>query len=170
MTEQHIKEAISLRYIELIAAYNGYKTTTTSPDYGTDLGIIEVGSRYENEQLRFFDTGRELKIQLKATTENSIFNEGGFIKYDLEAKTYNDLIHRIKSKNQLLLILFILPPQKEDWVSLTDKELVVKKCAYWFVPEPNALPTENTTTIRIAVNKDNLFIKDTVNQLFEIFT
>ena len=29
MTEEHIKEAISLRYIELVAAYDGYKSSMT---------------------------------------------------------------------------------------------------------------------------------------------
>ncbi len=42
MTEEHIKEAISLRYIELIAAFNGYKTGSSYPDYGTDLEIKEI--------------------------------------------------------------------------------------------------------------------------------
>ena len=32
MTEEHIKEAISLRYIELIAAYNGYSTSIPEKD------------------------------------------------------------------------------------------------------------------------------------------
>ena len=42
MTEEHIKEAISLRYIELIAAFNGFKTSSSYPDYGTDLDIKET--------------------------------------------------------------------------------------------------------------------------------
>lgn len=83
MTEEHIKEALSLRYIELIAAFNGYKTSSTSPDYGTDLDIIEVDFRIENQHKRYLDTGRELKLQLKATTENSIVVENEIIKYDL---------------------------------------------------------------------------------------
>ena|SRR3989304_9068488 len=68
MTEEHIKEAISLRYIELIAAYNGYKTKSSYPDYGTDLDVIEVGFRMENGHKRYSQTGRELKFQFKATT------------------------------------------------------------------------------------------------------
>ena len=83
MTEEHIKEAISLRYIEVIAAHNGYKTNASFPDYGTDLDIIEVGHRTETGHKRYSQTGRELKFQLKATTENSISNEENFIKYDL---------------------------------------------------------------------------------------
>ena len=64
MTEEHIKEAISLRYIELIAAFNGFKTSSSYPDYGTDLDIKEVDFRMENDHKRYLETGRELKFQL----------------------------------------------------------------------------------------------------------
>ena len=59
MTEEHIKEAISLRYIELIAAFNGFKTSSSYPDYGTDLDIKEVDFRIENQHKRYLETGRE---------------------------------------------------------------------------------------------------------------
>lgn len=97
MTEEHIKEAISLRYIELIAAYNGYKTSSSYPDYGTDLSIIEVGYRIENDRKKYLDTGRELKFQLKATTVSSIIEENSTIKYDLDAKTFNEDIEELVS-------------------------------------------------------------------------
>jgi hypothetical protein len=45
MTEEHIKEKISLRYLELVAVYNGYTTDVPSQDYGIDLEIKEVGQR-----------------------------------------------------------------------------------------------------------------------------
>lgn len=49
ITEEHIKEALSLRYIELVTAYNGFKTSSSYPDYGTDLDIKEVDFRMENQ-------------------------------------------------------------------------------------------------------------------------
>jgi hypothetical protein len=120
MTEEHIKEALSIRYIELIAAFNGYKTSSTSPDYGTDLDIKEVNFRIENQHKRYFDTGRELKLQLKATTENSIVIENEIIKYDLNSSNYNDLLMRKESKCPLILILFVLPSDKINWLKITD--------------------------------------------------
>jgi hypothetical protein len=118
ITEQHIKELISFRFVEVIANFKGYKTSTqNSPDYGTDMSVCEVGARDDNGQIRYSDTGRELKLQCKATTENSItLLKDDLIGYDLEAKTYNDLVQRKINQKPLLLILYILPNDKSDWI------------------------------------------------------
>ena len=170
MTEEHIKEAISLRYIELIAAFNGFKTSSSYPDYGTDLDIKEVDFRLENDHKRYLETGRELKFQLKATTENSVIEEGDLIKYDLNASTYNDLISRKHTKNPLILILFVLPIDKENWLKISDDELIAKKCAYWFYPKNTELLTENTGKKRIAISKNNFISNETLNHLFENYS
>ena len=158
MTEEHIKEAISLRYLELLAAYSGYKTSTSYPDYGTDLEVKEISFREENNKKRFLETGRELKFQLKATTERNIIIEDNSIKYDLNASTYNDLIARKNTKCPLILVVFVLPENKEEWLSLSDKELIVKKCAYWFIPKEDS-STENTSSIRINIDKNEQLIQ-----------
>jgi len=170
MTEENIKEAISLRYIELVAAFNGYKTSSSYPDYGTDLEIKEIDFRIENQHKRYFETGRELKFQLKATTENSIIIEDETIKYDLKSSTYNDLLSRRDTKCPLILILFVLPADKSDWLNISDNELIAKKCAYWFFPDKTELLTTKTATKRIAINKTNYISNDTLNQLFEIYS
>lgn len=170
MTEEHIKEAISLRYIELIAAFNGFKTSSSYPDYGTDLDIKEVDFRMENDHKRYLETGRELKVQLKATTENSVIVEGDFIKYDLNASTYNDLLSRKHTKNPLILILFVLPSDKDNWLNISDDELIAKKCAYWFFPENTELLTLNKDKRRIAISKNNFFSNETLNKLFESYS
>jgi len=170
MTEEHIKEAISIRFIELVAAFNGYKTNSTYPDYGTDLNIIEVGYRTENGHKRYSDTGRELKFQFKATTINSIIEDNDKIIYDLDAKAYNDLIERKKTLFPLILILFILPSDKKiEWICMSDNELITKKCAYWYIPNNSDILTTNQAKKRISINKNNLFKIDTLNQLFEKF-
>jgi len=168
MTEEHIKEAISLRFIELIAAENGYKTSSAVPDYGTDLEIKEVGCRLENGHTRYFETGRDLKLQLKATTESSISVQNEIIKYDLNAVTYNDLIERKNAARPLILILFVLPSKKQEWLSLSDDELIVKRCAYWFYPDEE-IKTTNKNTVRIEISRKNLIQKLTLTELFETY-
>lgn len=170
MTEEHIKEAISLRYIELVAAYNGFKTSSSYPDYGADLSVEEVDFRIENQHKRYLETGRELKFQLKATTENSIIDDGDIIKYDLNATTYNDLLTRKDSKNPLILILFVLPPDKNNWLNISDNELVAKKCAYWFFPDETEVFTQNTEKKRISISKNNYISNETLNYLFEYYS
>ena len=170
MTEEHIKEALSLRYIELVAAFNGYKTSSSYPDYGTDLEIKEVDFRIENQGKRYLETGRELKLQLKATTENSIVVENESIKYDLNATTFNDLLVRKNSKSPLILILFVLPSDKNNWLTITDNELIASKCAYWFFPDNIDLSTPNTATKRIEISKNNIISSETLNYLFENYS
>lgn len=169
MTEENIKEALSIRYIEILANYKGYKTSSIFPDHGTDLSIVEVSPREENQGLRYFDTGRELKVQLKATTERGVILNENELVYDLEAKTYNDLIYRMNNNKPLLLFLFILPSDNEDWLKLSDKELIIKKCAYWFYPEKADITTGNTHSKRINISYDNLVSIDTIDKLFEIY-
>ena len=170
MTEEHIKEALSLRYIELIAAFNGYKTSSSYPDYGTDLEIKEIDFRIENQHKRYLETGRELKLQLKATTENSILIEDEIIKYDLNTSTYNDLLVRKNTKCPLILILFVLPSEKTNWLTISDGELITRKCAYWYFPDQSEFLTANSATKRISINKKNFICNDTLNQLFDNFS
>lgn len=170
MIEEHIKESLSLRYIELIAAFNGYKTSSSYPDYGTDLEIKEVDFRIENQHKRYLETGRELKFQLKATTENSIVIEDEIIKYDLNSSTYNDLLKRKNTKSPLILILFVLPSDKTNWLNISDNELITRKCAYWFFPDKTELLTTNSATKRIFINKKNFISNETLNQLFENYS
>ena len=82
MTEENIKEALSIKFIEAIASYKGFKTVSFSPDHGTDLSIIEVATRSEKLGLRYFDTGRELKVQLKTTTERNVIFKETELSYD----------------------------------------------------------------------------------------
>lgn len=101
MTVQDIKEELSIRLIECIANFNGFDTVVPKKDYGTDISIKEQGIRIENGRHRYFDTGRELKIQAKSTTIKSITENDIFISYNLESKTYNDLISRKTIVNRL---------------------------------------------------------------------
>lgn len=169
ITEEHIKEAISIKYVEILASYLGYDIASTDKDYGTDFSIVEVGYREEHGHIRKVNTGREIKIQAKSTTERGIHIENAGIKYDLESKTYNDLIQRRNLNKPLLLFVFILPEDKEYWVQVSENELVVKKCVYWYFPAEDETLTDNTGTKRIFIQKENLITIDSLSALFENF-
>lgn len=164
MTEEHIKEAISLRYIELIAGYNGYDVSNSKNDYGRDLQIDEVNLFDDG---RLLSTNRSLHFQVKSTTEKSITEDEKNIKYDLRATNYNDLIRLKDTANPLILLLFVLPENKKDWLGLTKEELITRKCAYWFMPEETALKTKNNNTIRIDIDKKHLVDLKTIDFLFK---
>jgi hypothetical protein len=169
MTQAHIKEAISIRYMQLIAAYNGYSTSAAHPDYGTDLDIKEIVFRQESAQGRYFESGRELKVQIKSATENTVLVGEDNISYDLAALTYNDLIIRKSSRTPLILVVFVLPDEASQWVTVSDDALICKKCAYWYVPAEGSELTPNLSTKRISIGKENLITTETLGQLFELF-
>ena len=167
MTLNDTKEAFSTRFVELIASYSGYKTGISAPDYGTDLMIFEVSQRIENNATRYYETGRILHFQLKATTLNHVYIEDDFLVYDLNIKNYNDMILRKNSISPLFLILFILPSDnKSEWMEISEEELIARRCAYWFIPE-NAFELEkNKSKKRIKIAKSNVVTTETFTQLF----
>lgn len=166
MTIQDIKEELSIRLIECIANFNGFDTVIPKKDYGTDICIKEQGTRIENGRNRYFDTGRELKIQAKSTTIKSITENNTFISYNLESKTYNDLITRKNDNKPLILIVVILPENQPEWLEVDENNLILRKSAYWYVPEDDNL-TNNTSSITIRIKKQNLLTKESFVELFE---
>ncbi len=164
MTEEHIKEAISLRYMELIAAYNGYDVSNSKNDYGRDLQIDEVNLF---EDGRTLSTNRSLHFQVKSTTEKTIIEDKESVKYDLRATNYNDLIKLKDTANPLILLLFVLPEDKNRWIELSKEELITRKCAYWFMPSETAEKTNNNSKIRIEIDKSNLVDLETIDLLFK---
>jgi len=169
ITEEHQKEGLSVKYMEAIAVAEGYKTVSSFPDYGTDFSIIKVGSRNENGKLRYVDSGNRVDVQIKATLESRVVSRtGGMIGYDLDVKNYNDLVYRLKTRSWLFLVLFILPEEKDEWLELTDNELIIRKCAYWYLPEHGLAPTTNKNTIRIFIPEENQITLGTIAKLLDM--
>lgn len=98
-------EGLSRACVQAIAARAGLNLSIREFDYGIDGTFHEVallpGRRVE--------TGRCLNFQLKASTRWQLIETEEKIAYDLEAKTYNDLVERQQGVLPCLLILLILP-------------------------------------------------------------
>jgi len=77
---------------------------------------------------------------------------------------------RKNSKNPLILILFVLPSDKINWLNISDNELITRKCAYWFFPDKTEFLTSNSATKRISINRNNFISNETLNQLFDNYS
>ncbi len=164
MTELDKMEELSKRYLEIIANNTGY-FNSTSRDYGTDLTIRKA--KYCPNRKRLLTTGKALDIQLKAVTEKYVSDlnnpSSATIKYVLEVKNYNDLIDRANENGliiPLLLVVFIMPDKKADWVELIADELILRKCAYWYQIPINSVYSPNKTTVTIKIPKSNKISMD----------
>lgn len=169
MTEEQKKEQLSNRFIGILAANKGFVLDKPDLDLGVDYQLKKTTS-YTTPlgKTRYTYDSRYIDLQLKATTENSIINETNSIKYDLEAKSFNDLVERkTNGTAPLVLILFVLPNDPNNWVEIDQDEIKLRKNAYWFTPENGTLPTSNNSRIRIEIPKTNLLDLDCFNNLHQ---
>jgi hypothetical protein len=170
MTEELIKEYLSRHYIEIIGNYKGYKFSKPELDSGVDLSATrEVQYEVENST-HYVDSGDSIEFQIKATTDNGIENRDNGFYYDLKAKNFNDLVIR---KNRgvipLVLIVFVLPIDTQEWVNVGDAALLLKKYAFWYYPEDDIELTGNVSTKRIFMPNNNKLDIDFFNCIFQRF-
>lgn len=159
MTIQQIKEQLSNRFIGILAANSGFQLDKGELDFGVDYTAKKTKS-YTTPGTgtpRMTCDPRSIDIQLKATTESGITVVGTtHITYALEVKTYNDLVVRLGDVIPFILILFILPDNRMDWVNLAPTEIQLRRFAYWWQPPAGSAMTNNVGTITISIPQTNI--------------
>jgi len=95
----------------------------------------------------------KLDVQMKTTTTTD--ENGDTIQYPLKVKNYNDLI----ITNILvprILVLVLLPPRIEEWLTASPTELILRRCGYW--TSLRGRPTsDNEYTVTVAIPRANMF-------------
>lgn len=160
ITTPHVKEGLSIAYVEAVSARAG--TNITSPrrhDYGIDGTFCQV-TVYEDRRR---ERGHKLDFQCKATVDWAL--EGDEIVYDLEAKTWNDLTQNNGSTRAVrsILLLLCLPADPTRWLTVTPVELILRECCYWAYL--TGAPTENTATTRIRIPVTQRFTPEALTAL-----
>jgi hypothetical protein len=157
MTEEQVKEAISRHFVQLIASRGGFLCARPDYDYGCDLTVTKVMVVPRGGKMRYLQSGISIDLQLKCTLESGIERTQTSVKYDLEAKTFNDLVYRRNSNAQtpLVLVLLVLPDNKDEWLTITPDELIVRRAAYWYMPPEGTAATPNVATTRIELPTAN---------------
>lgn len=147
LTDQHIAEDLSRAYVQAVAAKAGVNLSTRVHDYGVDGTFHPI--RIVNG--RRAEAGFPLDFQLKAS-KNWTMNEEHAV-YDLEVKTYNDLILRKSTSGAIpcILILLCLPENPQEWLEISEEQLLLRRCCYWHYLTGDL--TENTETIRVRIPK-----------------
>lgn len=160
ITLQHTEECISLAYVHALTGKAGVSLSAHRiHDYGIDgtfRSVKIVGTRR-------VESGFGVDFQMKATT-NWEHREGNVV-YDLEAKTYNDLVQREAEATPCILILLCLPPDQDDWVDTNEARTVLKHCCYWVSLQGTA--TGNTSTKRISIPRANTLTSAVISQILD---
>lgn len=108
----------------------------------------------------------DIKVQLKATVKPPQEHEGKFLSYCLNGiSRYDDLRNETVSTPRILVVLF-LPANSDEWLTLDDESLVLRKCSYW-VSLRGASQSSNTSSQTVYLPKSQRFDPDGLLALME---
>lgn len=168
MTEEQIKEKLSTAFVSIVANFKGYKVQIPEDTGGVDCSITFDVAQSRNGKTRYIHSGQYIELQLKSTEEHRVIFTTDHLKYDLEVKTYNDLIERFEMGNApLVLILAVLPDDRESWAQINELDLNLAQRVYYFYPDSDMEVSENESTVRIQIPLENKIDIDFFQSIFE---
>lgn len=160
LTEEHSKEDLSRAYVQAVAAIAGVIVSINgrSHDYGMDGSFHEVSLLNG----RRVGSGVTLDFQLKATTRIDVHDD--FVSFNLDADTINLLASRIDNPcaTPAILIVLSLPKESQEWLKLSEGELILKNCCYWSYISSL---TNNLYTATQKISRGQLFTPEALNNL-----
>ncbi len=167
MLEERIKEELSNHFAGILANYGGFVLEKPKADYGVDFVLKKLCMRVIKGKREFTFYPFCIDIQMKSTTEKSVKEKQNTIGYKLRAKNYNDLIDRVNTQMPLVLLLFILPDDKLQWVECQLNGVLLRKHCYWFrLTETEPYVTSDKW---LEIPKSNRLSNNSFNELFNKF-
>jgi hypothetical protein len=146
-----------MSHIYALAGMAGLNYKVDKFDYGVDGQFTPVTVRNN----RRVNSGFSLDFQAKATINWEWRNS--FIVYDLEAKTYNDIVSRTPAETTLILILLCLPKNETDWHLADEEATTLRHCCYWHSFTGDI--TSNEQTKRIYIPVENRLTPEVLKEL-----
>ena len=155
MTENLRKEQLSLGYVRLIAALAGFSTVRPElDDDSVDLIIRSDG--------RFDIRSPSLEIQLKATSDQGVLKPA-VLALPISRKNYDDL--RRRTSVPRLLVVFLMPDERDALFDQTEEQLTLRRCAYWTSLSGLEATEHQTRTVHIP--RANLLTPEALRRLME---
>jgi hypothetical protein len=158
LTVNQIESELSIAYVQAVSAHAGFATEFKRIDMDSvDVSIEAKGLLTANSILH----SPKVDIQLKASINCNMEN-GDTIPFPLSIKNYNDL--RAKTLVPRILVVLCLPPDRDNWLTHSLDDLILRRCAYWvsLLGEPEI---SNTATRTVQVPKINTFTQASIHSI-----
>ena len=157
------QEDLSVAYISAVAAKAGYDCGRPgSHDVGEDLEIITVEKRGDI----IFKPGPNLYVQAKSSQNFELSEDGEYIKYDLEVSAYNKLVIEEGRFYPIILILYCMPADENEWLNICEENTTLKYCGYWTCLMGRTEST-NSRTVRVYIPRQNIFTASALTSIME---
>lgn len=153
LTSQDREEALSLVYTRAVAAGAGYVTSDCEFDRdGVDLRIHAGGAMRP-----------ALDLQLKATV-NLDATAHEHCRFPLKRRNY-DLL-REETQVPRLLIVLELPRSKDDWITISENELILRRRAFWLSLK-DLEESNNRSSVTVHIPKANVLHIESLRALMD---
>lgn len=163
MTQQDIEAELSYAYLHAIASRARVACQYCSRTFdsaGVDAELLAT---------RDFGPGAltdvAAHVQMKATVAHPAERKGRLSYFLAGIDSYNKLRAETIAIPRLLVVLF-LPQSAEEWLTHTEDELVLKRCAYW-VSLKGAPETANVTGQTVYLPRGQRFSPEELLALME---
>ena len=157
----NIMQEMQYAYLYAVVSRAGAKVKRSdgNVDFGSDGDITYVKNLPGG---KFGDTSITFNFQMKATRRWK--REDDHIVYDIDVESYNKLV-TWEGFGFIILILFKLPVNEAEWLSVSEDVLAIRNCCYWIrLSEPES---KNSSSVRIRIPRDRLFDVEAVTQLLD---
>ena len=152
MTPNISMSRLSMTYIRAIAAASGYSVYETPTD--EDLDSVD------GKLVSFTGARPQIDFQAKATSQDILRDD--IIHFPLPVKNYDDL--RAATRTPRILIVLLMPPDRDEWLTQSVEELCLRHCAYWLSLEGKG-PVPNTSSVTVQIPTANLFDRNQLDGL-----
>jgi len=161
LNENDIESELSYAYLHAVASKAGLScsiSTRLDDNAGIDAQVMGLGD------FGGTITDVRLDIQLKATRLECKEQDGRF-PYRLTLEHYN-VLRSTRRECQCLLVVFFLPDDADEWLTCTEEQLAMRKCAYW-VSLRGAPPSANTSYQTIYIPRKNILSVESLKEVIQ---
>ncbi len=153
LTQEDRQERISTAFAHAVAARAGYTTSVYDLDRtGIDL-LIQAGGTMRPQ----------LGLQMKATTTLNLTGDRLQFSFRMLTKHYDWL--RLPSQVPRLLVVLDMPQEENDWMTINDTGLIMRRQAYW--KDLKDEPETDRNSITVNIPTDNVFNVDSLRDHME---
>jgi hypothetical protein len=165
MTEADIQCELAYAYLHAVAARLGVESQSAARI--SDNHAIDVTLRTHAKLDSDFELASiPLDVQLKSCS-TELTDDGTRFSYQISRGQYEKLSATDRLA-PIILVLFILPKNKDEWLTLDEESLVTRKCAYWVSLYGAAPVTADRPTVYVP--KANLLSIDGMRTLLGRFS
>lgn len=156
------QEKFSYAYLQTITVAAGYEMMAKGR--AMDNAGIDISIEVPGQIGRVLSP--KLDAQVKCTMDQSIIR-GAWIHYPLDVRNYERLRHPYPSCPQFLFLMFV-PSDKNEWLTVSQDQSILKKSAYWISLKGMAA-SSNKQTVTVKLPRENLLTPAVLqNIMFQI--